>query len=413
MCRAPRQVTTTMQVSGVAGTTSTIRPVPELVVLADQLLAPVPGGTGRYTAELLRSLAVTAPSGWTVSSVVSRHADPEAAAVEGVEGPRVLPMPPRALVALWQAGVPYWPGGDAVHAPTPLAPPRSPVLGRHRGACLTVTVHDTVPWSHPHTLTARGVRWHKAMIGRALRTADAVVVPTRSVATELAELVPVGARVLVIPHGVTPAFASATDPAARSLDLPDRYVLAVGTVEPRKGLDVLVDAMARLHRTVAPAPALLLVGQPGWGGLDPRGLAERHGLAAESVRVLGKVPDADLATIMRRATVLAVPSLAEGFGLPLLEGMAAGVPVVHSDAPALVEVAGGAGIAVPRGDADALATALRTLLADPAWADRLVAAGRARAAEFSWHVAAEVLWAEHVRAYAVRPGERDRSGRHE
>lgn len=379
-------------------------------MLADQLLAPVPGGTGRYTAELLRALAVTAPSGWTVSSVVSRHADPEAAAVEGVEGPRVLPIPPRALVALWQAGVPYWPGGDAVHAPTPLAPPRSPVLGRHRSAGLTVTVHDTVPWSHPHTLTPRGVRWHKAMIARALRTADAVVVPTRSVATELAELVPVGGRVLVIPHGVTPAVASATD---RSLDLPDRYVLAVGTVEPRKGLDVLVEAMAHLHRTVAPAPALLLVGQPGWGGLDPHALAELHGLGAESLRVLGKVPDADLATIMRRATVLAVPSLAEGFGLPLLEGMAAGVPVVHSDAPALVEVAGGAGIAVPRGDVGALATALRTLLADPARVDRLVAAGRVRAAEFSWHLAAEALWAEHVRAYAVRHDERDRSGRHE
>ncbi|MEV8608710.1 glycosyltransferase family 1 protein, partial [Amycolatopsis sp. NPDC051373] len=289
--------------------------MPELVVLAEQLLAPVPGGTGRYTAELLPALARTAPPGWTVSSVVARHRDDAAVSsieFEGVEGPRVLPVPPRALVGLWQLGVPWWPGGDAVHAPTPFAPPRPPA-----GRTLTVTVHDTVPWTHPETLTARGVSWHRSMIARAARRASTLIVPTRAVADELAVLVDVTVPVRVVPHGVTVPQGSA------ALDLPSKYVLAIGTIEPRKGIDVLVDAVAAVGDV-----ALVFAGQPGWGGIDPVQVAASRGLT--DVHVLGKVTDAELATALRGASVLAVPSLAEGFGLPVLEAMASGVPVVHT-----------------------------------------------------------------------------------
>ncbi|MEU4668714.1 glycosyltransferase family 1 protein [Amycolatopsis sp. NPDC023774] len=354
--------------------------MPELVVLAEQLLAPVPGGTGRYTAELLPALARTAPPGWTVSSVVARHrADAVVSSIEfeGVEGPRVLPVPPRALVGLWQLGVRWWPGGDAVHAPTPFAPPRPPA-----GKTLTVTVHDTVPWTHPETLTARGVSWHRSMIARAARRASTLIVPTRAVADELAVLVDVTAPVRVVPHGVTVPQGEAV------LDLPSKYVLAVGTIEPRKGIDVLVDAVAAVGDV-----ALVLAGQPGWGGIDPVALAASRGLT--DVHVLGKVTDAELATALRGARVLAVPSLAEGFGLPVLEAMASGVPVVHTDVPALVEVAGGAGVVVPRGDAVALAAGLREVLGSPARAAELVRLGRDRAREFTWRAAAEAVWAAH------------------
>ncbi|SFW42864.1 glycosyltransferase family 4 protein [Amycolatopsis australiensis] len=355
--------------------------MPELVVLAEQLLAPVPGGTGRYTAELLPALANTAPPGWTVTSVVARHADVGPARLPGVNGPRVLRLPPRALVAAWQAGLPWWPGGDAVHAPTPFAPPRVPA-----GRTLSVTVHDTVPWTHPETLTARGVSWHRSMITRAARRASGLVVPTRAVADELAVLIDVDVPVRVVPHGVRVPAGSA------ELDLPERYVLAVGTIEPRKGIDVLVDAVAAVAGTV-----LVLAGQPGWGGIDPVALAAERGLPAERLRVLGKVSDAELATVLRRASVLAVPSLAEGFGLGLLEAMAAGVPVVHTDVPALAEVAGGAGLMVPRGDAAALAAALREVLGSPSRAAGLVRAGRERARAFTWRRAAESVWAIHRR----------------
>lgn len=355
--------------------------MPELVVLAEQLLAPVPGGTGRYTGELLRALVSEAPAGWTVSSVVARHTEVDAAVVEGVEGPRVLPIPPRALIAAWQLGVPWWPGGDAVHAPTPLAPARVP-----KGRTLSVAVHDTVPWTHPETLTPRGVAWHRAMIARAARRASALTVPTQAVADELAEVVPVSVPVSVIGHGVRPPAAYA------EVELPERYVLAIGTVEPRKGIDVLVDAVGRI------GVPLVLAGQAGWGGIDPVALAREHGA---DVRLLGKVTDAELAFALRGASVLAMPSRAEGFGLPLLEAMAAGVPVVHSDVPALVEVAGGAGVVVPVGDAQTLAHALKDVLETPGRAAALRAAGLHRSSEFTWQRAASAVWGLHLRGQFV------------
>ncbi|MGC7095629.1 glycosyltransferase family 4 protein [Amycolatopsis lurida] len=357
--------------------------MPELVVIAEQLLAPVPGGTGRYTAELLRALAETVPDGWTLSSVVARHADVAAARVPGVDGPRVLALPPRALVAAWQLGLPWWPGGDAVHATTPLAPPRAP-----RGRRLSVTVHDTVPWTHPETLTPRGVSWHQKVIARAARRADALVVPTRAVADDLGARVAGRAPVHVIGHGVTELPREPAD-----LLLPAEYVLAIGTVEPRKGIGLLIEAMARFD-----GPPLLLAGQPGWGELDPAELAREHGLPADRLRVLGRLTDAELATALRGASVLAMPSLAEGFGLPVLEAMAAGVPVVHSDVPALVEVSGGAARVVPSGDAGALAAALREVLGSPSLSATMRTSGLTRSAEFSWRSAGRALWSVHTAA---------------
>ncbi|MGW3468636.1 glycosyltransferase family 4 protein [Saccharopolyspora sp. NPDC000995] len=360
--------------------------VPELVTIAEQLLAPVPGGTGRYTRELLRAMAETAPSRWELSSVVSRGGDPEAARVPGVHGPRVLPVPRRALIAAWERGVPFWPGGDSVHAMTPLSPPAK------RGRGLVVTVHDTVPWTHPETLTPRGVSWHRRAISRAARHADALVVPTAAVADDLAKRIPINARLQVIGAGVTPSLLVEPDTATvAELALPARYVLAIGTVEPRKGYEHLVRAMAEPG---APDMPLLIVGHRGWGDVDLPRIAAECGVP--HVRVLESVSDAELAALLRNATALAAPSLAEGFGLPLVEAMALGVPIVHSDAPALVEVAGGAGVTVPRADPSALAAALRTVIDDPTRRDELIAAGTRRVADFTWRQAALEVWRVHL-----------------
>ncbi|MBV8542973.1 MAG: glycosyltransferase family 4 protein [Pseudonocardiales bacterium] len=370
--------------------------MPKLVVLLEQLLAPVPGGTGRYSRELTAALAATAPAGWTVGGAVARHADPTAAVIPGVEGPHLLPLPRRALVAAWDRrllwwGVPLWPGGDAVHAPTPLAPP-----GPRRGCELVVTVHDTVPWTHPEGLTRRGVGWHRRMVGRAARRADALVVPTAAVAHDLPRHVPCQARVHVVGEGVTATVTRQPEQAAgiaARLGLPPRYVLAVGTLEPRKGIETLLAALAVPH---APDLPVVLVGQPGWGRVNPAALARRSGLDPARVHMLGRVTDQELAVVLHGAAVLAAPSLAEGFGLPVLEAMAAGVPVVHSDAPALVEVAGGAGVTVRRGDADGLAAALRVVLSDPGAARAMSVAGRSRAKRFSWERTARRVWAVHL-----------------
>ncbi|MGH3762312.1 glycosyltransferase family 4 protein [Actinophytocola sp.] len=370
--------------------------MPELVVLTEQLLAPVPGGTGRYTRELVVAMAESAPPTWTVAGVTATHRDLSAADVSGVAGPRALPLPRRALTALWERGVHLWPGGDAVHAPTPLAPPAP-----RRGRCMVVTVHDTVPFTHPETLTRRGAAWHQAMIKRAAQRANAIVVPTVAVAEELAEHAPGPATVAVIPHGVPAAFRTEVQQAqvhatSVGLELPDAYVLAVGTVEPRKGLDVLIEAMAKPY---APDLPLVVVGPRGWGEVDLTALAEKHGLADGRLRVLGRISDTDLAVVLRCAAVLAVPSRAEGFGLPVLEALAVGTPVVHSDVPALVEVAGDAGVVVPRDDARTLAATLSAVLDDGPGTRRRVEQGRLRAGAFTWHQAATELWRLHTRFF--------------
>ncbi len=341
-----------------------------VAVVLEQCLAPVPGGTGRYSREIALALADTAPPGSEVVGLTATHR----ARLEVPFAVRRLPLPRRGLVLAWERGVPLPLPGDLVHAPTPLHPPN----GRR-----VVTVHDAVPWTHPETLTPRGVAWHRAMVGRAARSAELIVVPTRAVADELARHVPLR-DVLVVGEGVSADLDLPADADARAaaLDLPDRYLLTVSTLEPRKGLDLLVRALAE----VPDAPPLLCAGQAGWGDGRVRELADDLGV---EVRLLGRVADPDLAVLLDRAEALVVPSLAEGFGLPLLEGMAAGTPVLTSDAPALVEVAGGAALAVPHTD---LVDGLRQVLDDAALRDRLRTAGPARAATYTWANAARALW---------------------
>jgi glycosyltransferase involved in cell wall biosynthesis len=375
--------------------------MPELVVLTEQLLAPVPGGTGRYTRELLAAMAANPPPTWTVAGVTATHRDLAAAVVPNVAGPRALPLPRRGLTALWERGVHLWPGGDAVHAPTPLAPPAP-----KRGRSLVVTVHDTVPFTHPETLTRRGAAWHQMAIRRATARAHAVVVPTAAVAEELHAHAPGPATIAVVGHGVPEVFCLPMDPGEAALRtgrlrLPETYVLAVGTLEPRKGLDLLVKAMARRH---APDLPLVVVGPRGWGHVDLVELAAEHGFPPARLHVPGRIDDIDLSAVLRRAAVLAMPSRAEGFGLPVLEAMAVGTPVVHTDVPALVEVAGGTGLVVPRGDADALASALREVVDAPAAAAERAAQGRMRASAFTWEHAAVELWRLHVRFFDMANG---------
>ena len=363
-----------------------------VAVLLEQCLAPVPGGTARYSVEVARALAGAAQAGDVVRGWTALHRDVSAARVPGVGGPRRLALGRRALAAAYERSLGPRPrGADVVHAPTLLAPPR-------RRTPLVVTVHDAVPWTHPETLTVRGVAWHRRMGALVARHADAVVVPTAAVADDLTRALPAlrGERVRVVGEGVGEGLRLPGDEAevaarARRLGLPvGGYLLTLATLEPRKGLDVALRALAHPD---APDLTLLVAGQPGWGGVDLEREAARLGLAPGRVRLLGRVGDADLAVLLARATALLAPARSEGFGLPVLEAMAAGTPVVTSDAPALVEVGGGAPLVVPREDAAALAAAAALLATDPDERSRRSAAGRARAAHYTWERAAVALWA--------------------
>ncbi len=357
-------------------------------LLLEQCLAPVPGGTGRYSRELARALGASAPAGAAVSGWTAWHRDVGPARVPGVHGPRRLPLPRRPLALAWERGAGPTPRAvDLVHAPTLLVPPR-------HGRPLVVTIHDAVPWTHPQTLTPRGVRFHRAMAERAAREADLVVVPTAAVRVALERVLPLGDRVAVVGEGVSDALRVPDDADERAarLRLPDSYVATLATLEPRKGLDVAVTALAQ--PAVRDLP-LVVVGQPGWGGVDLHRVAAEAGLPRDRLRLLGRVSDADLAVVLSRALAVLVPSRAEGFGLPVLEAMALGTPVVSSDAPALVEVAGGAAVVTPAGDAGALAAAIAGLAGDTALRERLSREGVARAASYTWEQAAETLWAAY------------------
>lgn len=364
-----------------------------LAVVLEQCLSPVPGGTGRYSREIAAALARTAGPQDTLVGTVAWHRDVDAARIAGVHGPHRLPLPRRALVAAWEHGRGPRVRADVVLAPTPLWP------GRSRPPSVVV-VHDAVPWTHPETLTPRGASWHRRVVASAARSAALLVVPTSAVADELARHVPLR-DVLVVGEGVSADLSLPADASARAarLSLPDRFLLTVATLEPRKGLDVLLQALAQPS---APDLPLLCAGQPGWGGQDPRALAAAAGLPPDRVRLLGRVDDADLAVLLDRATAVVVPSRAEGFGLPVLEAMAAGTPVVTSDAPALVEVGSGA-TRVSRLVPAELAAALRDVVSRPEVRERMARAGRARAGAYTWDGAAERLWTAVRAVHGSRP----------
>jgi glycosyltransferase involved in cell wall biosynthesis len=270
-----------------------------------------------------------------------------------------------------------------------------------RGQRLVVTIHDAVPWTHPATLTPRGVRWHRQMAERAVAAADAVVVPTEGVAAELVRyLRPRPGQLHVIGEGVADTVRRLPPDAgvrARRLALPDTgYLLTLATLEPRKGLDV---ALAALARPEAPGVPLLVAGRPGWGGVDLAAQAARLSLPAGRVRLLGHLDDADLAVVLAGATALLMPSRSEGFGLPVVEALSHGVPAVLTDVPALVEVGGGAGSAavlvVPVDDAAELARAAAALVAeaaDPARRARREQACRAAVEHRTWGSVAVTCW---------------------
>lgn len=374
-----------------------------LRVIVDQILAPVPGGVGRYTEEITRELIAGAPQGCEVAGVVASSPPAEYNKLEtllpGLSHLYKSALARRELALAWQHGFTRLPGGGMVHSPSLLAP-----LSRHprtadKATQTVVTVHDVVPFTHPETLTPHGVNWHRSMIKRAHQYADAIVVPTHAVAGQLADLYPFGERIRVIGGAVGSKLAIPVDAAQRGvrLGLPPRYLLSVGTLEPRKGLRHLIQALAHLDDPDLP---LLIVGPSGWGDVDVERLAADAGLEQGRVRTLGYLSDADLAVAMDRATVFVFPSLAEGFGLPVLEAFSFGTPVVHSNAPAVVEVAAGAGVAVGLEDMSTfsirLAEGITTVLNDEGLAERMGYAGRDRAKAFSWRDSAQRVWQLHA-----------------
>jgi glycosyltransferase involved in cell wall biosynthesis len=203
-------------------------------------------------------------------------------------------------------------------------------------------------------------------------------------------------RVLMLPGAPHPAcrvpLPAEVERVRRAYGLPRRYIVSVGTLEPRKNLPTLLRAFDRLRTQPETADLdLVVIGGRGWRDRELRAeIASR--LASGRLHTLGYVPEGDLVALYGGAEVLAYPSHFEGFGLPVVEAMACGTPVVTTDVPALREVSGGAAVLVPLGDERALADAVANMVGDPTARAAARAAGLARAKTFSWEASAEHLW---------------------
>jgi glycosyltransferase involved in cell wall biosynthesis len=353
-------------------------------VNVEQLLSRSPGGIGRYSAQLAMLLARVAPTDEVVP-FVARHPRAEAEralAAAGVAPPAaILPLPRPLLYESWvRWGLPPLTFGaragahadvDLVHAPSLAVP------GRGRRP-LVVTVHDAAPELWPDAFTARGRAFHARGAAAAASRADLVIAVSEAAADEIAAHTPIFAgRIRVVHHAVTPP-PTGPPPALRLPDGP--FVLWVGTLEPRKGVATLVAAMARRAARGAPRVPLVLAGYDGW--LADRLPGEARAALGDDLVELGRLGEAELWGAYRAATVFAFPSRHEGFGLPPLEAMSQGTPVVASDLPATREVLGDAAVLAPAGDEAAWADALDALLSDDAERARRATAGETRAARF-------------------------------
>ena len=368
---------------------------------ATPLLGPRTG-VGRYVAGLVEAMTelpggepaeiVLVPFTWRGTADLARVA-PAARRVRRRR--RRLPM--RLLQAAWTAlPVPpvEWLAGqvDVFHATNFVAPPA-------RRAATVVTVHDLTYLRYPEMVTAASARF-RDLVPRALRRGATVCTPTAAVGAEVADAYRLPPeRLVVTPLGVGPAWRAAVpaDPAWLAANgLPERYLLFVGNREPRKNLPTLLAAYRELLAdppgNPGGVPPLVLVGPAGWGqALD---LA---GLPAEAVRTPGYLPEDDLARVVAGAAALVFPSWYEGFGLPALEALACGTPVVATDLPALREVLGDQAELVPPGDAAAMADALARVLGDPG-GEPARAARRAHAAAFTWAACARATLSAYRRA---------------
>jgi glycosyltransferase involved in cell wall biosynthesis len=348
----------------------------------------VPGASGGfevYARQLLPRLVAQAPADWRFTAFVGEEA------VGGSFGMEEVVVPVRASNRVeWVRGEQqYLPrfarraGCDLVHSLSSTAP----AWGRFKRV---VTVHDLIYKHFPEAHLGWKARGMGLLVPLAARRADRVITGSDAAAADIRAHLHV-ADVDVVPHGVdAPGEARTSEAELRaSLELGDRpVVLCLAAQRPHKNLVRLIHATAQLDDGV-----LVIAGYATAHGDELRAIAD-----PSRVRILGWVNDADREGLYALASVFAFPSLYEGFGLPVLEAMVRGVPVVCSTTPAVAEVAGDAALQVDPLSTEALGDALRRVLGDPAEAERLRAAGCARAGRFSWDRAARLTLDSYRRA---------------
>jgi glycosyltransferase involved in cell wall biosynthesis len=351
-----------------------------------------PTGIGRYALELLRALAAL-PDGPELVLLTTERDDPhqlwERFERHPLPGCRLLP----ALLTLGNArlsAAAQRHGLDLIHDPNGIAPFLWPV----RPAPLVATVHDAFAYVYPETQARLDVWRCRALLPAALRRAAAVITDSEHSRRDLAHHLRLPPdSIAVAPLAAGACFAPVSDSCQRAAvleahQIEQPYLLYTGGINPRKNIIALLKAFALLCPS-HPQLQLVIVGKPQWRATPLEAASQQLGIA-ERIRLVGYVADADLPTLYRAASCFVFPSLYEGFGLPPLEALACGTPVVCSNSSSLPEVVGDAALLVEPHDISGLARAIERVLDEPELAAELRARGLRRAAGFSWERTARI-----------------------
>ncbi|WP_375384718.1 glycosyltransferase [uncultured Microbacterium sp.] len=366
-----------------------------LRVVLDQLAAPTEPHLADATRELTHALILAAPRGCEVAGIVPALGqgarDAVADALPGLADLHAMPLARRELAGSWQLGVAPGVGGGMIHSPSLFAP-----LVRHDRVHdndqTVVTVWDLRPWEAPDELPRTTVAWHKAMLKRAKKHADAIVVPTHAMAERLSDLGRVGDRVRVISGAAPVGFAVPRDEIGRrrELGLPEGFVLLSGGAAAS---DALSDGFEAVAAAGLDMP-VVIVDAP--EGEEPAivELASAGGIPERLVHVRGALSATERGAVFGAAVALVAPSRRSAFPWRVVEALALGVPVVASDSPVHTDVLldGGALAA----DVTALGEGLARALGSATEVERMsvLAADRGRA--FSWRDAADRVWQLHA-----------------
>jgi len=345
-------------------------------------------GTGRYTAELLRALArLEAADARFIALIEADFPYRDELQASGVFEMIPQPRRPSATRVLWEAfalsGMAHHLKLDVFHAPAFIAPSRLPCPS-------VVTLHDCAFLRCGETIHLLRRLYYRRAIPRSARQAALVAIDSESTRRDAMELMGLpSAKLRVVPLGVGEDFFVREVPTPREVELRNRidverdFILTTGALEPRKNLETLIRAYARLRVLDSSVPPLVIAGRRAWRWKRLEALAQNLGVS-DRVRFPGYVADADLPFLLALATVFVCVSRYEGFGLPPLEAMAAGTPALVSNASSLPEVVGGAGVMVEPDDIEAIARGLLSLLRDREKRAKLAEAGRRRAREYPW-----------------------------
>jgi glycosyltransferase involved in cell wall biosynthesis len=263
------------------------------------------------------------------------------------------------------------------------------------GSRTVMSFHDAGPWRYPQAHTLHGRLYFRTLLSRGVRTCTHVVTVSKHAKSEIGHFL--GNRyfpkISIAPGGVRTEFGQPISDITKlkvrtNYHLPDSYFLTVSTIEPRKNLPTLLDAYMQLRQQLGQAcPALVIVGRKGWNCND---ILRYMATLEESVHFLEHIPDEDLIAIYQMAICLVFPSLYEGFGLPVVEAMTAGCPVITTNTSSLPEVAGDAALLVNPLNAREMATTMQRVQQDEALRQRMIADGRKQASRFSWEDTARI-----------------------